>query len=616
MKWIVASIAFFLLIANPIQAGASNSFSDVQQSDEAYKEIQYIANHGIISGYTENGKKLYKPTNNITRAQASKMLIIATNNENHDGSHINLKDVKPGSEQAYYSSKAVSLGFFKPNSQGLFNPNEFVKRSELAAAIATAFNITEPVTFSKPLYFSDVQKSDGNAAHINALYYAGISQGDHGVFHPNSLLTRKHFALFVARAMDKQFKIETSNPTPNIIGKGRTKVTSLNVRSSPSATKGKIVGKLNKGATFEVIGNHANWIEIKYYNRPAFISKATEHIELLDADSKPIGSSTSVVKVKTGSQETLNVRTQPIHTATKIGELKNGTTIEVFGKKNGWLLITIDGLPGYVNASFTEEVKDSNPSSPSSGKLIGKVTAASLNVRSGPGDQHPRLGALKRNQKIEIQSINGYWAKINYNGTTGYVHKSHLKLLNQSGAPLKDRIIVIDAGHGGSDPGASGNGIIEKSLTLDISKRVESKLKNAGAKVLMTRTGDTFPTLQDRTDFAKRHYAETFVSIHGNSFAAPSANGAEVFYSSSNPNGNESRQLAQYIQNNIVKMANMSDRGVKDTGFYVIRNNNVASVLVELGFMTNKADADKLKKNPDIFAEAIYQGILQYYSAQ
>lgn len=616
LRLIAFSVMATLLLAAPLQAKANILFSDVNSQDEYFKEVNYIANLGIIKGYDVNGKQHFKPANNITKFQAAKMLIEATGNENHHAGNIQLKDVQPGTETYAYLSKAVSLGYFKQAADGSIKPSTYVTRAELAHALAVAFNFKEPITHTNPLYFNDVSRTDLYAADINALYYAGVSHGSNGSFNAASQLTRGQFALFVARAMDQQFKLSVSNLQPTVIAKGQAKVNDLNIRTAPSTSTGKVVGKLQKSDTFEILKVHENWFEIKYYNRPAYVSKASQYVDLLDVDSKPIGNPTSLVKIVTGN-DTLNVRTSPSANGAKIGTLSHNEVVEVYGEKSGWLLIVNDGIPGYINASFTEKVNTSTPGgNPSSGKLIGKVTATSLNVRSGAGDQHPKIGELKRNQKIEVNALNGYWATINFNGKTGYVHKSYLKLLNQSSSPLQDRIIVIDAGHGGTDPGASGNGIIEKNLTLDVSKRVEAKLKNAGAKVLMTRTGDTFPSLKDRTDFAKKHYAETFVSIHGNSFS-PSANGTEVFYDTSgNPNGDESRLLAQYIQNNIVNMANMTDRGVKNTGFYVIKNNNVASVLVELGFMTNKQDAEKLKKNPDVFAEAIYQGLLQYYSVQ
>lgn len=618
LRWIAFTMMVALILAVPHQAKASIHFSDVNTQDEYYKEVNYIANFGIIKGYDINGKQHYKPANNITRFQAAKMLIVATGNEKHNANNISFKDLSTGSETYDYVSKAVSLGYFKKYADGSIKPYEYVTRSELSHALAVAFNFHEPITYSKPLAFRDVARTDNNAAHINALYYTGVSRGSNGSFGPTSLLTRGQFALFVARAMDNQFKLSVSNHQPTIIGHGKSKVNNLNVRTSPSTSSGKVVGQLNTGDRFEVVQVHANWVEIKYYNRPAFISKSKEYIDFLDSDSKPVGAPSSFAKIKTGG-DTLNIRTLPSVNGTIIGKFKDGEVVEVYGEKNGWLLVTFNDIPGYVNASYTEKVNNPTPDgNVATGKIIGKVTVASLNVRSGASASHPRIGSLTRGQKVEVTALNGFWATIKFNGTTGYVHKSYLKLINQSASPLKDRIIVIDAGHGGSDPGASGNGIIEKNLTLDVSKRVEAKLKRAGAQVLMTRSGDTFPSLEARTEFAKKHYAETFVSIHGNAFT-PSANGTEVFYdSSTNPNGNESRILAQYIQNNIVRMANMTDRGVKDSRFYVIRNNNVAAVLVELGFMTNKADAEKLSSDryKDIFAEAIYQGLLQYYSAE
>ena len=174
-------------------------------------------------------------------------------------------------------------------------------------------------------------------------------------------------------------------------------------------------------------------------------------------------------------------------------------------------------------------------------------------------------------------SLDGDWAKIRVNSKTGFVSKAYLKLLNQSGNPLNNRIIVLDPGHGAHDPGASKNKVTEKAITLKVGKLVEAKLKKAGAKVIMTRSNDTYLSLEQRTDFAKKNFAETFVSIHVNSATSTSAKGSETYFDSSlNANSAESKSLATYIQNNLVKKANMVNRGVKDNRFYVIRNTNVA----------------------------------------
>jgi len=245
----------------------------------------------------------------------------------------------------------------------------------------------------------------------------------------------------------------------------------------------------------------------------------------------------------------------------------------------------------------------------------GKVTAQALNVRSEGNANASIVGKLSYGTVVNVYAINGYWAKISYGNISGYVHKSYLKLKNMNGNVLQGRIITVDAGHGGTDPGTIGNGAYEKNIVLPVAQKLKTKLENAGAKVVMTRESDTYPTLEQRVNIAKQNYAELFVSIHVNS-GSPSANGTETYYdTSTNPNGYESYLLAKAIHEQIIANADMNDRGVKDNNFYVIRYNNVPSVLVELGFITNADDVQKLTSDEyqTIFAESIYQGIIEYY---
>jgi N-acetylmuramoyl-L-alanine amidase len=185
---------------------------------------------------------------------------------------------------------------------------------------------------------------------------------------------------------------------------------------------------------------------------------------------------------------------------------------------------------------------------------------------------------------------------------------------NELTAPLARLKIVVDAGHGGKDIGASGFGVYEKNVTLAIALKLQPKLEAAGAAVVMTRESDTYPTLDDRVNIANSQHANSFVSIHCNSSTSPAPNGSETYWNSVY-SGPQSQALAQSIQNQLVNYMGTVNRGVKEDDFRVIKATTMPSVLVETGFISNALDNFKLD-NPtyqENAAQAIYIGILNYY---
>jgi N-acetylmuramoyl-L-alanine amidase len=248
-------------------------------------------------------------------------------------------------------------------------------------------------------------------------------------------------------------------------------------------------------------------------------------------------------------------------------------------------------------------------------KVISKTA---LNIRSSASASSTILDKLTPGTMVNILEIDGFWAKVNHNGLSGYVHKSYLKLYSPDpNYPLKNRIIVLDPGHGFDDPGTHYDGYTEKDIVLSVGKKVAERLRSAGAKVIMTRETDTFLELDERVTMAEDVYAELFVSLHVNSVKNnTTANGTETYFNTSNNmNGAESKLLAVEIQKEMVERADMYDRGIKDSGFYVIRNNQIPAVLLEMGFLSNKEDREKLVSDQyqSVIAESIYQGIKNYY---
>ncbi|WP_347551975.1 N-acetylmuramoyl-L-alanine amidase [Pseudalkalibacillus hwajinpoensis] len=238
----------------------------------------------------------------------------------------------------------------------------------------------------------------------------------------------------------------------------------------------------------------------------------------------------------------------------------------------------------------------------------GIVTASSLNVRTSPEIGGRKIGALLRNTEVAIYGYVGDWAKIKYNGQTAYVHSAYLIMKNNN--LLNDITIVVDAGHGDHDPGASNGSLLEKDINLDVALYLKKKLKSAGANVVMTRRDDTFLELRERSNIANSLNADAFISVHTNA-ASEAAHGIETYwydkYSSA-----ESKALAESIQKRLIEVTEASNRGVKNQSFSVIRESKMASVLVEVGFLTNNEEYKLLLTQP--YREELAEGSTRGYS--
>jgi N-acetylmuramoyl-L-alanine amidase len=224
-------------------------------------------------------------------------------------------------------------------------------------------------------------------------------------------------------------------------------------------------------------------------------------------------------------------------------------------------------------------------------------------------------------------------------------------------APL--RVLVLDAGHGGHDSGAVGpGGLHEKDLVLDVTRRVARLLEDKlDVKALLSRGGDHFVTLRDRTSFANRERADLFVSIHANAHREAATVGVETYFLSSEATDNAARQvaalensvvqlektpgtrggrfeavkailwdlaqsefqlassrLAEVVQDSMTQALRIPNRGVKQAGFYVLGGAAMPAILIEIGFVTNPREERRLKdpKYRDEIARAIFAGLAEY----
>ncbi|WP_338527278.1 cell wall-binding repeat-containing protein [Bacillus sp. MAG717A] len=179
------------------------------------------------------------------------------------------------------------------------------------------------------------------------------------------------------------------------------------------------------------------------------------------------------------------------------------------------------------------------------------------------------------------------------------------------------KTIFIDAGHGAQDAGAVGNGLLEKNINLGVALKLQSRLNQAGALTVMSRTSDTFDSLQTRVSKGAQANADVFISIHANASDNSRANGTETYYDTTYAAAH-SVKLAQQVQPRMVSALGTRDRGVKTAGFYVIKYSRMPSILLETGFVTSPIDASILKSTAtkDRLASGIATGVSNYFAVK
>lgn len=179
-------------------------------------------------------------------------------------------------------------------------------------------------------------------------------------------------------------------------------------------------------------------------------------------------------------------------------------------------------------------------------------------------------------------------------------------------------LVVVDAGHGGKDPGKVGiGGILEKDINLQIACKLEKYLEEQGFQVLMTRTEDVseeskMEDMKKRVELMNESMPLLVVSIHQNSYSDPSVTGAQVFYYTESK---ESQRAAQIIQEELRELEPQNRRQEKsESRFYMLKKTKAPTIIVECGFLSNKEDTEKLvqEEYQEKIAQTICNGIIKW----
>ncbi|WP_051302392.1 N-acetylmuramoyl-L-alanine amidase [Salibacterium aidingense] len=546
------------------QAEASDRYSDVSSSYWAAEEIAYLTEQGVASG-DESGE--FRPEEPLTRAQASVMMTSALGEEGLYSSSAAFTDVD--TEFWAYASieRAAELDIFQ-GSNGEFDPNGEIEKAQVAAVVSRAlFEQADP---DASLQFDDIENGFWAEEYITTLVDQGIIENE-GEFDPNSPATRAEFSAYLARALEENIESSEDSPSEedladdNVMYKGEVDAdTPLNVRSGPDVSY-ESLDKLEDGTTIDIYDRNGDWLKVEHEGTWAYVhGNYINNADNIDSDEK---------------------ESEEIPDETEGENPEEGT------------------------ADVPDDVDKENIIS------VAKVTVDDLNVRTDGSTDGDVISKLNSGDTVDVYEHTGEdWALVDYGDGEGYVHRYYLQEKEPGEDALTNQTIVVDAGHGDHDNGASGNGLIEKDINLDVALEVEERLEEADVDVVMTRSDDTFLGLNERVEVAESADADAFISIHSNAYKA-SAHGAETYYNN-NYKGSESRALAESIQEELVNQTGMSDRRVSDAGFVVIKNTTMPSSLIELGFVTNPDDAQRMKQEsyPDEAADAIFDGIDNYYN--
>ncbi|TCS83827.1 N-acetylmuramoyl-L-alanine amidase [Tepidibacillus fermentans] len=389
-------------------------------------------------------------------------------------------------------------------------------------------------------------------------------------------------------------------------------IQNLNVRSGPS-TSFPIIGQIHNDKYYLIVDQEGDWLKIQLKpGQQGWVAKW-----LTKQSNTPPSKETSKKEFVKIQSNRLNVRSGPSTTYSVIGQLLKGDQIEVFEIKNGWYRIRYNNQDSWIASQYASKV-DHNEEMTNLPKVF--ITLPGTNIRKEPTTYSPIIAVVQKGEQFPIIGTEGDWYLIQLpSGQKAYVAGwivsvtgIEKKIKHGIENALAGRTIVVDAGHGGYDSGSIGTyfNTKEKDVNLAVAKLLQKKLEASGANVIMTRDSDYKVSLEQRTYLAIKNQADAFISIHHNTISNPQIKGTITYYYK-----NIDQKLAQTVHRELLKQNKQIDLNPRFGNFFVLRENPIRSILVELTFLTNYED--ELQARSPIFqersAEGIFQGVIKYF---
>ena len=315
--------------------------------------------------------------------------------------------------------------------------------------------------------------------------------------------------------------------------------------------------------------------------------------------------------------DTLNVRAGQGTQFDSIGTLYKGETYEIVQVADEWIEIVYNNQQGWVSKDYVIIQDTDNEQLRDDDLMEFKTSIDNMYIRTEPSSSSSISQLFDKGTKCSVlEKTSEQWYQVSCDDHEGYMFSKHiLESPSIENENMRDKTIVIDAGHGGRDVGSIGvNGTYEKDLTLKTALALKDALQALGARVHMTRDDDSYVLLESRPMYANTVRADAFISIHYNSFPdVPSVTGIGTYYYEG-----QDQFLASSLQHAVSLYSESRDRGIEHGDYQVLRTNIRPSALIELGFISNAYSEELLltAAYQDKLVHGIVNGLSSFFAGK
>ncbi|MBP1968767.1 N-acetylmuramoyl-L-alanine amidase [Virgibacillus natechei] len=308
--------------------------------------------------------------------------------------------------------------------------------------------------------------------------------------------------------------------------------------------------------------------------------------------------------------DNLNIRSGPGTDFDTVGQADIDQVYTVINKQDEWVEVELDDGTGWITTEYITLKSEPEDFT----EMTITIQHDNTQFRNGPSTDYEIIHFADTGTTYNAIDQDGDWYEVEHGEANAFVLK---QLVDgdkyKSSSDFTGKTIVIDAGHGGRDVGAIGaSDTYEKDFTYQTAQELANELTTLGAEVLLTRPYDDFISLGSRASFANTMDTDVFLSLHYDSIPElPNVTGTETFYYH-----DQDEELAEYVQEEIINETGTNDRGTNQEDLMVIRQTLKPSILLELGFLSNTEEEERIETNSyqKQMVTGIVNGLRKYFA--